>query len=134
MSAERVTEENDSELPESIFDIRFFVCFVNFYRLFIKSFFKIVKLLTTLVDNGVKISWMEECQRAFDKLKVEFTTVPILTQFNWDKKILVKTNVSDLTSVGVPVQYDGKGIMSPVAFDSKNISPMGENYKNHDKE
>lgn len=79
-------------------------------------------------------SCLEECQHAFDKLKVVFTTDPILTLFDWDKKTHVETNASNVTSAGVLLQYDNDDIRSLVAFFSKKHSLVEADYNIYDKE
>lgn len=61
-------------------------------------------------------------------------TVPIMTHFNWEKKILVKTNSSDLTLSSVFSQNDDDGIQCPVTFYTKKHSPTEANYEIYKKE
>lgn len=77
---------------------------------------------------------LNNCQQAFDKLKKVFTIASILAHFDWDKKILVETDASDLTSAGVLSQYDNDNILSPVVFCLKLYSPTEPNYEIHNKE
>jgi hypothetical protein len=68
-----------------------------------------------------------------NNLKRAFTTAPVLTHFDPDRKILVETNASNYVSAGVLSQKDDAGILHPVAFFSKKHSPAKCNYEIYDK-
>ena len=71
---------------------------------------------------------------AFDGLIMAFTTAPILRHFDYDREVVVETDVSDYVSAGVLFQYDDEGTLHPVAFYSKKHSPAECNYEIYDKE
>lgn len=134
MDPDKVGAVNDCEPPEYTFDVRSLVSVVNVYRRFIKSFSDIVRLLTALTWKGVKSSWSDECQQAFNKLKITNTTTSILAHFDWDKKIFVETNISNLNSADVLSPYDNDGILYLVVFYSKKHSLVIANCKKYHKE
>lgn len=86
------------------------------------------------MDKRVKFSWLNECQQAFDKLKVAFTTALILAYFDCDNMILIETISSDIILAGVLWQYDDEVILCPVAFYSKKHSLAEQKYEIYDKE
>ena len=63
--------------PSSVQDVQCFIGFANFYRIFVKDYFKIVTPLTRLTGKS-KFIWTPEAGRVFQILKTTFTTAPIL--------------------------------------------------------
>ena len=72
-------------------------------------------------------------KKAFEALKMAFTTAPILQHFDFEKAIVVETDASDFVSAGVLSQPDDNGVLRPVAFFSKKHSPAECNYEIYDK-
>lgn len=120
--------------PTCTRDIRAFLGFANFYRRFIKGFSQVAKPLTELTGKGIRFSWNDTRQQAFDSLKDAFTSAPILVHFDWDKEIILETDASDYVTAGVLSQRGHDGTLHPVAFYSKKNSPAECNYEIYDKE
>jgi len=55
-----------------------FLGLANYYRRFIKNFARIAALLHMLVRKEQKWKWEKEQEEAFGKLKMVFTTEPVL--------------------------------------------------------
>ena len=62
------------------------------------------------------------------------TTSPILAHFDHSKRSYVEVDSSDYVHGGVLSQPDDKGILHPVAFFSRKLSPAECNYEIYDKE
>ena len=78
--------------------------------------------------------WTEECAKAFKSLKDVFSSDTIIIHFDPDKENIVETDSSDYVSAGVLSQYEVEGVLKPVAFFSKRLSPAECNYEIYDKE
>ena len=77
---------------------------------------------------------MEE-QRAFDSLKMQITTAPILVLPDNSKPFQIEADSLDFTTGAVLSQQSSKdNKWHPVAFLSKSLSPVEWNYKIYDKE
>jgi hypothetical protein len=50
----------------------------GYYKIFIEGFSKIVHLITSLQNKGVKFHWTLECENHFQHLKHLLTSAPIL--------------------------------------------------------
>jgi hypothetical protein len=81
----------------------------------------------------VPCHWRPDQKRAFAELKEAFTMAPVLAHFDYEKKIVLKTDTSSYVSEGVLSQYDNQRILHPVAFFSKTHTPGEENYKIYDQ-
>ncbi|GBE83863.1 hypothetical protein SCP_0509200 [Sparassis crispa] len=68
--------------PQTITQLRGFLNISGYYRKFIRGFAKIASGLYTLLhghpQKGAAIEWSEACERAFDTLKTQLTTPPLL--------------------------------------------------------
>ena len=61
-----------------MFDIHSFLGLARYYRRFVKNFSSIASPLTKLTRQGVRFVWCDECEQAFQLLKVRLTSAPIL--------------------------------------------------------
>ncbi|ODM16166.1 hypothetical protein SI65_08600 [Aspergillus cristatus] len=134
MDPDKVKTIVDWETPTCVTDVQAFIGFANFYWRFIKDFSKIITPLVNLTKKGIQFKWDTTCELSFKALKKAFTTAPVLRLFDWNKEVILETDASDYVSAGVLSQYDGDGVLHPVAFFSKKHSATECNYKIYDKE
>ena len=87
-----------------------FLGFAEFYQKFVKGYFEITALFTEMTRKDIVFTWRLKKQKAFDMLKEQFTTEPILIMFNPTKLIMLETNASNLALEAVISQQgpDGK--------------------------
>ena len=77
--------------------------------------------------------WTKGCQKAFEDLKHMFTTAFILAHYDAGLETWVETDFSDFVTVKVLSQIHN-GVLRPVAFFSKKMSPVECNYMIYNKE
>lgn len=141
MDHEKIEAITNWQTPSNLKDVRSFLGFANFYRRFIKNFSEIVTPLTNLTKSSSKIgnkqkppfSWNDQCQSSFDRLKTAFTSAPILTHFEQGRETWVETDASDYVTAATLSQLVN-GVLKPVAFLSKKLTPQECNYDIYDKE
>ena len=144
---EKVEAIQKWEAPSTVKDVQAFLGFANFYRRFILGFLKKVKPLNKLTKrtqyttrSGNKkikygaFEWKDKCQQAFEDLKRAFTTAPILAHYDSKLETWVETDASDFVVAGVLSQMHGDGVLKPVAYFSKKMTPAECNYMIYDKE
>jgi len=120
--------------PRNVKKVQKFLGLANYYRRFIKDFAKIVAPLHVLVRKEQKWKWEKEQEEVFGKLKVVFTTEPVLAIPDIDKEMRVEVDASDYATRGVLSTKCEDGKWRPVAFISKLLNATEHNYKIHDKE
>src|SRR6266481_8122498 len=98
-----------------------FLGFANFYWQFIYVYSEITFPLTHLTQKNVAWDWMDNCRKAFNKLKKAFTTAPVLTHWIPDTPIMVETDVSDYALAAVLSIRAPDGDFHPVAYLSKTF-------------
>ena len=135
MSENKVKHILEWEAPSSVHEVQQFLGFANFYRRFIRGYSLICRPLTQLTKKGQVWNWTNECQEAFNKLKVSFTEAPILTHYHPKKPLMIEIDASDLAKGAVLSQYeDSDKKWHPVASYIKKFSPAELNYDIHNKE
>ncbi len=118
----------------SLYYVRSFLGFYNFYWRFIRDFSKLAKPLTSLTKKDNPFNWTLVYQSAFDNLKKMVTKTPILAHYKWDPKTIMETDFSDYVSSGVFSQLSKDRLLYPVIFFFKNLNSVECNYDIYDKE
>jgi hypothetical protein len=120
--------------PTNLKEVQSFVGFVNFYRRFIKDFSKLAKPFTQLTRKDTVFVWNQACVQAFEDLKKQVCSAPVLRHFDPKRQAILETDASDYVKGGIVSQYDDEGVLHPVAFYSKSMVPAECNYHIYDKE
>jgi len=63
-----------------------------------------------------------------------FTTAPILQHFNPNWKSVIKADSSNYITGGILSQYNKEGVLHPIVYFLKQLSPAKYNYKIYNKE
>jgi len=87
-----------------------------------------------LVRKEQKWKWEGEQEEAFERLKVVFTTEPILAIPDINREMRVEADASDYTMGGALLTKYENRKWRLVAFISKSLNTIERNYKIHDKE
>ena len=121
-------------VPTCVRDIQVFLGFANFYRRFIKNFSKLVGPMTRFLKKDVLFKWDTAAQSAFDALKLAFTSEPMLVHFDPSRPCTLEPDASKFALGNVCSQPDDNGVLHPVAFYSRSLTPPERNYHIHDTE
>jgi len=134
MQKEKVERVLNWPAPRNVKEVQKFLGFANYYRRFIKNFARIVAPLHILVRKEQKWKWEKEQEKAFERLKVVFTIEPILAIPDIDREMRAEADALDYATGGVlSTKYEDRK-WRPVAFISKSLNAIEQNYKIHDKE
>jgi len=135
MDPAKVAGVTEWPIPSSRKEVQSFLGFTNFYCRFIKGFSHLARPLFDLTWKDTEWRWGVEEQSAFNSLKEQITTAPILALPENSRPFQIEADSSDFTTRAVLSQQspeDNK--WHPVAFLSKSLSPVERNYEIHDKE
>jgi len=112
-----------------------FIGFVNFYHRFIQDFSIIARPLFDLICSDKAWNWDAKEQKAFKCLKMTVTTTPVLVSPQGSEPYRIEADSSDFASGAIlSQQLPREEKWHPVAFYSKSLSPVEQNYKIHNKE
>ena len=67
--------------------------------------------LHKLLKKDTPWHWGNEQQHVFDGLKTTFATAPVLAMFDYMRRTILETDVSDWASGGVLSQYNDNGAL-----------------------
>ena len=121
------------EVPKTVRDVQCFLGFANFYRILIKNYSQVAAPLTRLTCKD-KLEWESQAEKAFQDLKMAFTTAPILVHPDFAKALYLETDALDFTLGAVLSQMGIDKRLHPVAFYSQKNSAVEINNKIYDKE
>jgi hypothetical protein len=133
MDPEKIEVVKNWEVPTNITEAQGFIGFCNFYRRFIEAFSKVMRPIIELTKKELKFEWNMNAQKAFDEIKQRITSAPVLVHFDHTQTAYVEADSSDYVQGGVLSQMKD-GILHPVAFFSRKLSPAECNYEIYDKE
>ncbi|KAG2213620.1 hypothetical protein INT45_010119, partial [Circinella minor] len=137
-SKSKIKAVQDWPRPTNIQEVCQFVRLASHYRRFIQGFASIAAPLTELTKGtGAKkraITWNQDCEEAFLKIKDHMTAAPLLLPPNPELPYVIETDASDFGAGGVLLQKGTDGLLHPLAFESKKFSSAECMYPAQERE
>lgn len=82
--------------PSTKKELMRFLGIVGYYRGFCSNFSTVVSPLTDLLKSSVKFDWSENCQRAFENVKLLLMTAPVLAAPRLDMPFKLQVDASQV--------------------------------------
>jgi hypothetical protein len=123
--------------PITLKEVRAFLGFLNFYRMYIRNFSMLAAPLNALIAHcakGGKFYWNDELEAAFNALVDAVCTAPVLRQPRFEDQFTIDCDASAYAIGAVLQQGDEKGKLHPVAFLSRTLDATQRNWDIYDKE
>ncbi|XP_054283366.1 uncharacterized protein K02A2.6-like [Macrosteles quadrilineatus] len=120
--------------PTDLTQLRSYIGLLNYYGKFLPNLSTLLHPLYNLLNKGVKWSWSEECERAFQKSKELLLTNKVLIPFNPKLDIVVMADASPYGVGGVISHRLPDGSEKPIAFGSRTLSVHEARYSQIEKE
>ncbi|TIC91053.1 Transposon Tf2-6 polyprotein [Colletotrichum higginsianum] len=134
MDDKKIAAVKDWPRPQNVKDIQSFLGFVNFYRRFLKGYSDKINPLIKLTRKNTTFEWTDEQDKAFEDIKQQVLSEPVLMIPDPRKPFELETDASDYAIGGQLGQRDEEGRLHPCGFFSKKLSGPELNYQIHDKE
>ncbi len=133
---EKVRAVESFPRPVTKKQVRGFLGLTGYYRRFIENYSRIAAPLTDLTKKSLpdKANWTQDCENAFNRLKLALIQTPILCNPDFDKEFILQTDASDRGAGAVLSQMDTEGRDRPIAFFSRKFLPREERYSTVEKE
>jgi transposase InsO family protein len=131
--ASKVEAIREWKAPTTQKEVRRFLGFANYYRMFIPNYSKIATPLTALTGKGVPFVWGKAEEAAFVRLRDKFCRAPVLSHWDPRRPTFLETDCSGFALGGALIQ-ECDGIRRPVGFYSQKLNKAEINYDIHDKE
>ena len=105
-----------------------FLGMAGYYRKFCDNFSAIAEPLTNFLSKRTKFIRTNDCQEAFDILKVILRNEPVLLVPTFATDFKPAVDASDTGAGSVLMQEDGNGVDHPVSYFSKKINKHQKNF------
>ena len=147
---DKITKVKSWPVPQNRKQLHRFLAFCGYYRRFIKNFSKLAfplqKLLRGVPLNKVQnptkskskgpkliyppFEWDNDTQLAFDNLLVAMTSAPVLAYANFSEPFFLQVDASS-QGLGAVLSQRVEGVMHPIAFASRGLTPTEARYPAH---
>ena len=130
--------------PTGVDELRVFLGFCGYYRRFVKNFSKIAAPLNQLLGTPSKKSrrrkssmageskwdWGDAQRQAFNQLKVQLTSPPVLAYPDFSEPFILHTDASG-SGLGAILYQERDGKERVTAYASRGLSKAERNYPAH---
>ena len=113
--------------------IRGFIGMASYYRKFIPEFSEVAAPLTALTKKDARFKWLDEHQKAFDTLKIQLSSAPVLAYPQYDRIYKLQTDASH-TALGAVLTQEENGIDRPISYYSRKLNDAETRYTVTEKE
>nr|GEY91035.1 putative reverse transcriptase domain-containing protein [Tanacetum cinerariifolium] len=123
----KIESFKDWASPKTATKIRQFLGLARYYRRFIEGFSKIARPVTKLTQKKVKFEWGDKQKEAFQVIKQNLCSAPILALPERSEDFVVYCNAL-INGLGAVLMQKEKVI----AYGSRQLKVHEKNYTNHD--
>ncbi|XP_026419412.1 uncharacterized protein LOC113315335 [Papaver somniferum] len=113
--------------PSNIKELRGFLGLIGYYRKFVKHYGVLSKPLTDLLKKNA-FTWTPAATQAFNSLKYDMTTTPVLALPDFSKPFILETD-DCATGIGAVLMQEG----IPLSFFSKPFGPKSRGLSTYEK-
>ena len=142
---EKITAVREWAVPETLRELRSFIGFASYYRRYVPRFTQLATPLHRIVTAACKDGnrkrrtsasssiidvWTEDCQQAFDALKLALTSAPVLGFADYRLPFIVETDASD-KGLGAVLSQKQEGRHRIIAYASRGLRGAERNDTNY---
>lgn len=118
----------DFPQPQDMKQLQRFLGMENVYHKHIHNHAMIRRPLTNLLKKDVIWNWSDQCEKAFNKLKEELASKPILTIFDPIKPCIIYCDASQQGIGAVLKQKQANGDELLISYFSRKLLKHEDNY------
>jgi len=133
MQEEKISAIRDWPPCRTLTEVRAFMGLSGYYRRFVKNFSIIASPWYGLMKKNIDFVWTEECQRAFEQLKLRLINGPILALPQDEGMYILDTDASDFGLGAILSQRQDSG-EKVIAYSSKTLNRPEQKYETTRKE
>lgn len=115
--------------PTNITKLRGFLGLTGHCRKVVKNYGLLAKPLTLLLKNHKSFNWTTHAQEAFEALKKNMSSTPVLVLPDFNKPFIIETDTC-ASRIGAMLLWEGH----PLAYYSKALGQINQKLSIHEKE
>ena len=115
-SQKKIQAIRSAPAPQNVSQLRSFLGLVNYYQKFLGNLSSTLAPLHKLLQKAVKWNWGDAQARAFQEIKRQLTSPPLLASYNPEKELTLSCDASPYGLGAVLSQLDEDGFEKPVAY------------------
>ena len=131
---EKIDYLRENPAPKNIGELVSFLGAVNYYRRYLPNLATVIAPLDNLRQKGVKWTWTNLEQSAFDKLKELLCSRTVLTLYDPSLPLKLDTDASSVGLGAVLSHVFPDGSERPLEYISRTLSPAERRYAQIDRE
>ena len=120
-------------VPTSVTEVRSFLGLCNYDRRFVKGFARIASPLHRLTRKDASFIWDSDCQSAFESLKLQLCSAPILAYPDFTMSFHLYTDASQ-SAVGYILGQCADGREHVVAYGGRELNTAERKYSTTERE
>jgi transposase InsO family protein len=130
----KIAAVENFSVPQTLTDVRSFLGIVNYYHRFVPDLGTLAEPLYYLMKKNVHFNWNEQCQAAFEKIKVLLVSSPTLRFPDFTREFIICCDASDCGLGVILSQVDEDGKEYVVSYGSRALSKEEKNYSVSERE
>ena len=100
----------------------------SYYRRFVPNFSKIASPRQSQTHKDAQFVWTHKCTHSYQMLKEKLISAPILAYPSFEKSFVLETDASIEGLGAVLSQSQEDGLLHPVAYTSRSLTPAERKY------
>ena len=133
-SPDKIKAIKEAPQPKNQQQLRAFLGLVNYYGKFLPSLSTTTNPLNRLLQHNSKWIWSKACESAFQTLKQQLSSNPILAHYDSTLPLKLACDASPYGVGAVISHVMPNGEEKPIAFGSRTLSKAEKNYAQVEKE
>ena len=131
---DKVAAIREFPVPRSVKQVRRFLGTTGWYHKFIRNYAEIAAPISDTLKQRRTFDWSDEAQKAFEHLKEQLCTAPVLHSPDFSLPFEIHCDASHTGVGGVLMQKNSDGNDVPIAFMSRKLNHCQRNYSVTEKE
>eukprot|EP00253_Pinus_taeda_P033037 PITA_33037 len=134
MDLDRIKEISEISLPHNKKAMQSFLGQINFVKIFVPDFSRIVSPLQMMIKKNSIFKWVQDQYEAFNLIKQAIINAPSLPTPNFSEPFVLYTFAYDRSYAAILTQENQEKAESPIAFFSSNLQAAKLNYSDVEKQ